>query len=224
MDKLYEQCAGIDIQKRQITVCVMSGETKTSRTFGTGESDREDIVQWLRDYDCEAAVMENRNPLWERLYRTLDEALEMTVILVIDWEDMKQLHQVPARQTGGTDAEWMAYLLSYGLIQAIDLPGAAAQGDCKQFRRTKRDFEESLARQTEWVVDIVERERRRLGIDTRALPVHEDLWREVKKLLRSPVVSPMTKETLKFGRGNVTGMQTHIARIEKLIEAYERKK
>ncbi len=223
MEKVYERCAGIDIQKRQITVCVMSGETKTSRTFGIGESDVEDLARWLRDYDCEAAVMENRNPLWERLYRTLDEALELTVILVIDWEEMKQ-HQVPARKAGLTDGEWLAYLLSYGRIQSISIPGAAARGDCKQLRRTKKEFEESLIRQTECVVDIVERERRRLGIDMRALPVHEDLWREVKELLRSPAVSPMTKETLKFGRKNVTDLQTSIARLADLIEAYERKK
>ena len=224
MEKIYEQCAGIDIQKKQVTVCVMSGETKTSRIFSTGESGIQDMVRWLEECRCEAAVLDNRDPLWENLYHTLDQALDETALFVIHREELKERYQDLVRNTRDTDAEWMAYLLSYGLIQAVDLPGAVARNDCKQLRRTRRDMEESLARQLESMADIVEKEKRRLGMDIGALPVHEDLAGEVKELLRSHALPPVRKELLEVGWETVTDLQQGIARMGDLIQAYERKK
>ena len=67
-----ERCAGIDVGKKFLAVCVMTGPanqkpTVEVRRFGTNVKELERLRTWLQETACTEAVMESTGSYWKAL-------------------------------------------------------------------------------------------------------------------------------------------------------------
>ena len=65
MKAVLERCAGIDVGKKGLNVCVMTGAADQEpkgelRLFGTFNAELDKLRQWLIETGCTHAVMEDR--------------------------------------------------------------------------------------------------------------------------------------------------------------------
>jgi transposase len=116
-----ERCAGIDVGKKWLAVCIMVGpleaEPRTeTRRFGTNVADLEQLRDWLKQQGITHAVMESTGSYWKPVFNILEESL--TVYLA-------NPHQVKPRKghkTDNKDGYWLAHLLRHAMIQPSFIP------------------------------------------------------------------------------------------------------
>lgn len=70
MQVLYERCAGIDVHKKSVTVCLTTpgprGEVKReTRTFGTMTRDLLQLLDWLVEAGCTHVAIESTGVYWK---------------------------------------------------------------------------------------------------------------------------------------------------------------
>lgn len=121
MQVLYERCAGLDIHKKMVVVCVLithpSGKVeKLFRTFATMTSDLLALDEWLHSLSIEHLALESTGVYWYPIYNILEEDRH---ILLVNPQHMKA---VPGRKTDIKDSEWLADLLRHGLLKASFIP------------------------------------------------------------------------------------------------------
>lgn len=120
MDVIYQRCCGVDVHKKVLVVCLLSGKRKEIKNYGTSTSDLLALLDWLKENNCEAVAMESTASYWKPLYNVL-EASDMKVIVA----NPQHIKNVPGKKTDVKDAEWIADLLRHGLIQASFIPDKA---------------------------------------------------------------------------------------------------
>ena len=64
MELLYERCAGLDVHKKTVTVCLKTQEagrqpTKEIRTYATKTTDLLQMREWLKEQGCTHLAMES---------------------------------------------------------------------------------------------------------------------------------------------------------------------
>jgi len=107
----HPRCAGLDLHKRQITVCrvtpgpdgALQAET---RTFGTTTRELLALLDWLTEGGCTHVVMESTSVYWKPVYNLLEG--HFTLILV----NPEHVKAVTGRKTDVLDAERLAFLLA----------------------------------------------------------------------------------------------------------------
>jgi transposase len=119
---VIERCAGIDVGRRFIDVCVMIGEaqaepTEQTRRFSTLNEDLERMRQWLKENQVTHAVMESTGSYWRPIHNILDDgAME---VLLANSQHVKNLR---GHKTDRNDARWLAHLLRHGMIRPSFIP------------------------------------------------------------------------------------------------------
>lgn len=129
MDVIYQRCCGVDVHKKILVVCLLSGNRKEIKNYGTSTSDLLSLLDWLKENNCEAVAMESTASYWKPLYNVL-EASDMKVIVA----NPQHIKNVPGKKTDVKDAEWIADLLRHGLIQASFIPDKAQRELREQLR------------------------------------------------------------------------------------------
>lgn len=74
MQVLYERCAGIDVHKKSVTVCLVTpgqrGEPKKEkRTFGAVTRDLLALADWLSESGCTHVAIESTGVYWKPVVR-----------------------------------------------------------------------------------------------------------------------------------------------------------
>jgi transposase len=82
---VIERCAGIDVGKTLLTVCLLTGpadgEPKVEAPkFGTFYSDLEALRQWLSDEHCTHVVMESTGSYWRPVFNILEPSVTVLVL------------------------------------------------------------------------------------------------------------------------------------------------
>jgi hypothetical protein len=118
---VIERCAGIDVGKTFLTVCLLTGPAEgepkvETRKFGTPHADLEALRRWLFDEHCTRAVMESAGSYWKPVFNILETS--MTVILT-NGQDVKGRK---GHKTDWNDCRWLAHLLRHGLVRASFIP------------------------------------------------------------------------------------------------------
>ena len=118
---MYERCAALDVHKKTVVACPRwtDGDgrvTSEVRSYGTTTPDLLELVDWLGTWQVTNVAMESTGEYWKPVFNLLEGTFE--VILV----NAKHVKQVPGRKTDVNDAEWLAELLSYGLLRASYIP------------------------------------------------------------------------------------------------------
>ena len=117
MEKVYDKCCGIDVHKKLIVACFKKGNTQEIREFGATTRELLEMADWLKDGGCEMVAMESTASYWKPLYNIF-ESSDLNAIVV----NARHMKAVPGRKTDVKDAEWIADLLTHGLLQASYIP------------------------------------------------------------------------------------------------------
>ena len=122
MRVVLKTCCGLDVHKRTVTACLLKigarGETtKETRTFVTTTKGLLELADWLRQNGCRHVAMESTGVYWKPVYNILEGVCEQ--VMVVNAQHVKN---VPGRKTDVKDAEWIADLLTHGLLRASFVP------------------------------------------------------------------------------------------------------
>lgn len=122
MEVLVDRCAGLDVHKRMVTVCVRTPgdgghRRQVVRTFRTFTHDLSDLASWLADEGVTRAVMESTGVLWRPVYQALER-----VVAEVWLANAQHVKAVPARKTDVNDATWLCQLAECGLVSPSFVP------------------------------------------------------------------------------------------------------
>jgi transposase len=236
MEILYERCAGLDVHKKNVKACFASpGEggkrQKETRTYLTMTQNLLEMRDWLKEQGCTHIAMEATGVYWKPIYNLLEGDFE---ILLVNAQHIKT---VPGRQTDVKDAEWIADLLSHGLLSASFIP-SAPQRELRDLTRYRTKLVEERAREINRLQKTLEDTNLKLG------DVVSDVMGKASRLILSALVEgesdPVKLASLALGRvrasqedleraltGKVTAhhrflLGEHLRQIEHLDEAIRR--
>jgi transposase len=117
---LRPHAAGIDVGATQLYVAVpVDSDPQPVRTFGTFTEDLHALADWLVCCKVQTVAMESTGVYWIALFQVL-EARGLDVCLV----NARHVKNVPGRKTDVSDAQWLQYLHSVGLLRASFRPPA----------------------------------------------------------------------------------------------------
>jgi transposase len=116
-----ERCAGIDVGKKFLEVCILIGPVHRKpaeevRRFGTNVRDLEAMRAWLLEKACTEVVMESTGSYWRPVFHILEGDLQ---VILANPEQVKALR---GKKTDRKDCRWLAGLLRHGLVQASFIP------------------------------------------------------------------------------------------------------
>lgn len=119
-----ERCAGIDVGKKWLSVCVMigplTGEANVKRRrFGVNVTDLKQLRDWLVQEGVTHAVMESTGSYWKPIFNVLEDRIKVY---------LANPHEVKARKghkTDDKDGWWLAHLLRHAMIHPSFIPPRA---------------------------------------------------------------------------------------------------
>lgn len=119
---VIERCAGIDVGRKFVMVCVMAGEANATpqheiRKFQTLNQDLERLREWLHQTGCTHVVMESTGSYWKPIFHVLDDG-KLEIILA----NSQQVKNLRGHKTDRKDSQWLAHLLRHGMIRPSFIP------------------------------------------------------------------------------------------------------
>ena len=124
---MIERCAGIDVGKRTVSVCLMIGPADQDpqtelRTYGTTNVDLERLRQWLVGEQCTHVALESTGNYWKPIFNVLEDSL---TVMLANAEDVKSRK---GHKTDPKDFWWLAHLLRHAMIRpSFILPRAVRE-------------------------------------------------------------------------------------------------
>lgn len=123
MEIFYTRCAGLDVQKKTVRVCLLvrdeQGKSrKEYRTYSTMTQDLLKLLDWLLEAGCSHVALEGTGVYWKPISNLFEGHIEVLVV------NAQHIKAVPGRKTDTKDAEWIAELLHHGLLKASFIPSA----------------------------------------------------------------------------------------------------
>jgi len=133
MEVFYSRCAGLDVHKKKVTVCVLIGEggqrpSKQIRTFSTMWDDLQQLSSWLKGEGVTHVAMESTGVYWQPIWNALEGSFELLLV------NAHHIKTVPGRKTDVKDSEWIADLLRHGLLKGSFVP-AREQRELRELTR-----------------------------------------------------------------------------------------
>lgn len=121
MKIVHTHCAGIDVHKKQVTVCVLIGEAGTEpakhiRTFRTMTESLEELASWMERLQVHQVAMESTGSYWKPVWAMLEGKFALLLA------NAAQIKNMPGRKTDVKDAEWIADLHRHGLLRGSFVP------------------------------------------------------------------------------------------------------
>ena len=121
MDVIHERCAGIDISKADVKVCIRvpaTGRRRRSeiRTFTTMTRDLLAMRDWLLAEQITVVGMEATGSYWKATFYLLEQVMECWLL------NARHMKAVPGRKTDVKDAQWIAELVEHGLVRPSFVP------------------------------------------------------------------------------------------------------
>jgi transposase len=121
VDVIHERCAGIDVSKTDVKVCLRTpaaGRRRHSevRVFSTMTRDLLAMKDWLLAEGVTLVGMEATGVYWKPVFYVLEDAMECWLL------NARHMKAVPGRKTDVADSEWIAKLLEHGLVRPSFVP------------------------------------------------------------------------------------------------------
>jgi transposase len=154
MEILYANCAGLDVHKKTVKVCLLTRTSngqpqKEFRTYFTTTEELLKLGDWLKERGCTHVAFEATGVYWKPVFNLLEGGFE---VLVVNAQHMKA---VPGRKTDVKDAEWIADLLQHGLLKASFIP-SGPQRELRELTRYRVRLTEEKAREVNRVQKTLE--------------------------------------------------------------------
>jgi transposase len=158
MQVVHERCCGLDVHKKTVVACIMTGpEERQVRTFGTVTRELLRLQDWLEQEQIPDVAMESTGVYWKPVFNLL-EAAGMSVIVA----NARHIKAVPGRKTDVKDAEWIAELHRHGLIRGSFIPDRG-QRELRELVRTRRTVIEQRADEARRIQKLLEGANIKLG-------------------------------------------------------------
>ena len=121
MDTLCPRCAGIDVHKANVVVCVRVSDRpgkvfEEVRTFQTMTRDLLALSDWLAEHGVTHVALESTGVYWKPVFNILEGRVQVMLV------NAQHIQQVPGRKTDVKDCQWIAQLLQHGLLKASFVP------------------------------------------------------------------------------------------------------
>jgi transposase len=146
MRRMIDHCAGIDVGQALLVVCVRLVQdgrlSERIESFGATTPDLLALRDWLASLGVTHVAMESTGVYWKAPYYLLEDDFEVVLV------NAAHLKHVPGRKTDVIDAQWIAELLSYGLLRASFVPPEPI----RQLRDLTR-YRKALIRARTWEVN-----------------------------------------------------------------------
>lgn len=154
---VHERCAGIDVHKRQVTVCVQVPGQHEIRDFATDTGSLLSLADWLQALRVDDIAMEATGSYWKPVYNIL-EACGLRPIV----GNAAHLKAVPGRKTDVKDAEWLCDLHRHGLVKASFIP-ARSQREVRELVRYRATIVAERAAEANRIAKVLEGGNIKLG-------------------------------------------------------------
>lgn len=236
MEILYTNCAGLDVHKKTVKVCVMTHASngqlqKEFRTYFTTTEELLKLSDWLKEQECTHIAFEATGVYWKPVFNLLEGSFEVLVV------NAQHIKAVPGRKTDVKDAEWIADLLQHGLLKASFIP-SHPQRELRDLTRYRVRLTQEKAREVNRVQKTLEDTNVKLG------DVVSDIMGKASRMILQAIADgetdPGRLAALAVGRvrtdqqrleaalqGHVTDhhrflLSEHLTQIRHLEEAIER--
>ena len=151
---VYERCAGLDVHKKTVVACALLSpaqgqSSRQVRTFATTTSGLRDLWSWLESQGVSHVAMESTGIYWRPVFNMLEGHVE---VILVNAQHMKA---VPGRKTDVKDSEWIADLLSHGLLTASFIPPKALR-DLRDLVRARQTLVQQRAQSIQRVQKVLE--------------------------------------------------------------------
>lgn len=167
MDVLYRCCAGFDVHKRQVVVCIRQAAGATvhyeTRTFGTTAAALLALHDWVLGAGCTHAVLESTGVYWKPVWHVLEGSL--TLVLA----NATAVRNVPGRKSDVSDAQWLADLLAHGLVRGSFVPPPPIQA-LRELTRTRKQLVREVTMHSQRIEKVLESGDVKLGTVLKPLP------------------------------------------------------
>jgi transposase len=132
-----ERCAGIDVHKKFLAVCVMvgplDGEPRVEkRRYGTTVAELNELREWLRGHNVTHVVMESTGSYWKPVFNVLEEAVKVYLA------NPQEVKNRKGHKTDDKDGWWLAHLLRHAMIHPSFIPPRVIRELRDLTRRRKR--------------------------------------------------------------------------------------
>jgi transposase len=153
MQVMYPRCAGLDVHKETVVVCVRITEggkvQHHVRTFGTTTRELLELSDWLSSHRCTHVALESTGVYWKPVWHVLEPSFELVLA------NASHIRNVPGRKTDVNDATWIADLLAHGLIRGSFVPPVQIQ-ELRDLTRTRRQLVRESSRHTLRIQKVLE--------------------------------------------------------------------
>ncbi len=161
MQRVFEVCAGIDVPKKMLTVCLLKvgsgGEVQREvRPFGTTTRQLLTLVDWLVAEQGESVAMESTGVYWKPVFNLLESSVK---VLLANAQHVKGL---PGRKRDVQDCEWLAELPLHGLIRPSFIPSQDIR-ELRDLVRTRTQRVAERARHANGIQKVLEEANIKLG-------------------------------------------------------------
>ncbi len=145
MEILYTNCAGLDVHKQTVKVCLLTRTSdgqphKEFRTYLTTTQELLQLGDWLKEQGCTHVAFEATGVYWKPVFNLLEGSFELLVV------NAHHIKAVPGRKTDVKDAEWIADLLQHGLLKSSFIP-SGPQRELRDLTRYRVRLTEEKARE-----------------------------------------------------------------------------
>jgi transposase len=213
---IIERCAGIDIGKKFVVVCVMTGPAQGNaaaevRKFGTVRPELEALRKWLQAEGCTHVVMESTGVYWKPVLNVLedDPAYRLEIVLA----NAQQVKAVTGHKTDPHDARWLAHLLRHGMIRPSFIP-PRAQRELRDLTRRRKQMVRAAADERNRVQQVLEDANVKIG------DVLSDVFGLSGQLMLEALVAGKSSavEVAQLARGNA---RKKIADLSAALEGHQ---
>lgn len=157
MQVLHSRCAGFDVHKDSVMVCLLIDRSPpVIRSFGTTMGQLLLLRDFLLEHRIGHVAMESTGVYWKPIWNLLEDAVELMLV------NAQHVKQVPGRKTDVSDCQWIADLLRHGLLRPSFVP-PAAQRDLRELTRQRSQLVAERARVANRIQKILEDANLKLG-------------------------------------------------------------
>jgi transposase len=120
--KKYRRCCGIDVHKKNVTVCILPPAGKPEvevrkRSFRTFTRDLKQLRTWLKNCKVTEIAMESTGQYWRAIWNILEGHFEKLILV-----NPQHIKGLAGHKTDPKDAEWIASLLETGKLKGSLVP------------------------------------------------------------------------------------------------------
>jgi transposase len=162
---VIERCAGIDVGKKFLAVCVMTGAASQDpqaelRKFGTVRAELVHLREWLKSAGCTHVVMESTGCYWKPVLNVLEDDPDFQLHIVL--ANPQQVKAITGHKTDPHDARWLAHLLRHGMVRPSFIPSRAVR-DLRDLTRRRKQMIEAGTEERNRIQRVLEDANVKIG-------------------------------------------------------------